>query len=951
MAGKRIVIPNYMPALDLNGFPLPGAKITFYENETTTLAAVYANEALTTPLTNPVVANLAGVFPSIFADEDLVFTVAITDADDNPIGGLRNKDEVRPSQVYGADAAAAENANAAAQDALSQINDIVANAPDAPSVVGKAAKAANLSDLEDPLEATDNIQTLQDATGAVNRSQRDKNNDVLNAADFGITGTGSGDIAKLQAALANAILTGRKLILPAGTFQASGLSAIIDTYLPYAASFGPSIWIEGAGSDKTILDNRQANGFLFDIGTDTTLKFVRGGCISNLTITKDSGATVANSSGIQVNATTNFVLENLVIQGISGTGIRIKCEDGDPDGNVNVRTSNVRIDTCAGWGWDGAASVGHNENSFLSTQDVFVQNCGTNEATAITGITQANPAVVTSANHGRVNGDIVYIGGVQGMTQVNTCNSEVAYVVAGATTNTFQLSGINSTGYTAFSTRTATITGITKASPAVVTAASHGFANGEVITIAGVGGMTQVNGVTYRVASVTTNTFALITQAGANVDSTTYGTYTSGGTAAPPLGNVVSARPNSGGVKWKGQISKHDNLAMTLNKNVSLYVEQGPATAQGLDLSGVVIENPQYCGAIIAGCANVRSAMGQSYCNSALSGAQCYFGWVLDGTSTVVQNVNISQHVVRATANDPDYAQWVMVGGSVAPQTIRVRDTIWDNFGYTRQKRFTSQWRFDTTYSDGIACVAVGASEAYVQSSSFTPGGAFVPIRLRYAIGGDSSDGEWASRYINQVLITKPGSDGVYNVYLYDNANVVTAEAVSDAPVRDAVSGFYVKTGDSTRLWVGRLAVSGGSWITAGGGFLNPQRPDGPQPGVPISHFFNEADRSWNTKTVSTLPSSINDFNFKYYPTFDASGTNDFASIAAGAAATFNITSGVTANLGDLVKAVSCSIDTGGLILSARISASNTITVTAFNPTAGAIDLANATFYVRYERR
>lgn len=884
MAAGRIVLPSYFPARDRNARLVSGALLTVYVDNTTTKAAIYSDIDLTTPMANPVEANSSGQFPAIFCDAGtdeapVLYGLGVSGPGGESIGNPAIFYGWQPS-VDGETAmaaiseAASESAIAARDETEAFLADalaIQASGDDAAAIAARAAKSANLSDLADPLEATENLETLQDATGAVNRTQRDKNNDVLNAADFGITGSGSGDIAKLQSALANAILTGRKLILPAGTFQASGLSAIIDTYLPYAASFGPSIWIEGAGSDKTILDNRQANSFLFDIGTDTTLKFVRGGCISNLTITKDAGATVANSSGIQINATTNFVLENLVIQGISGTGIRIKCEDGDPDGNVNVRTSNVRIDTCAGWGWDGAASVGHNENSFLSTQDVFVQNCGTNEATAITGITQANPAVVTSAAHGRVNGDIVYIGGVQGMTQVNTCNSEVAYVVAGATTNTFQLTGINSTGY---------------------------------------------------------------------------GAYTSGG-------HVVSARPNSGGVKWKGQISKHDNLAMTLNKNVSLYVEQGPATAQGLDLSGVVIENPQYCGAIIAGCANVRSAMGQSYCNSALSGAQCYFGWVLDGTSTVVQNVNISQHVVRATANDPDYAQWVMVGGSVAPQTIRVRDTIWDNFGYTRQKRFTSQWRFDATYSDGIVCVAVGASEAYVQSSSFTPGGAFVPIRLRYAIGGNSSDGEWASRYINQVAITKPGSDGVYNVYLYDNANVVAAEAVSDAPVRDAVSGYYVKTGDATRIWVGRLAVSGGSWITAGGGFLNPQRPDGPQPGVPISHFFNEADRSWNTKTVSTLPSSINDFNFKYYPTFDASGTNDFASIAAGASATFTLGAGegVSGNLGDHVKSVSSSVDTGGLVLTGRFSASNTITVTAFNPTAGAIDLANATFYVRYERR
>lgn len=69
---------------------------------------------------------------------------------------------------------------------------------------------------------------------------------------------------------------------------------------------------------------------------------------------------------------------------------------------------------------------------------------------AITGITQANPAVVTYTGADNfANGDLVYIFGVVGMTQVNGLLFTVAGVNTGA--NTFQLSGINSTGYTAYS--------------------------------------------------------------------------------------------------------------------------------------------------------------------------------------------------------------------------------------------------------------------------------------------------------------------------------------------------------------------------------------------------------------------------------------------------------------------------------------------------------------------
>lgn len=71
------------------------------------------------------------------------------------------------------------------------------------------------------------------------------------------------------------------------------------------------------------------------------------------------------------------------------------------------------------------------------------------------------------------------------------------------------------------------ITGVTKANPAVVTATAHGFSNGDVVVIASVGGMTELNNRIFTVANVTANTFEL-----SGINSSSYTTYTSGGTAA-----------------------------------------------------------------------------------------------------------------------------------------------------------------------------------------------------------------------------------------------------------------------------------------------------------------------------------------------------------------------------------------------------------------------------------
>ena len=67
-------------------------------------------------------------------------------------------------------------------------------------------------------------------------------------------------------------------------------------------------------------------------------------------------------------------------------------------------------------------------------------------AKTITGATAANPVVITSNSHGFSNGDKVIISGVLGMTELN--NRE--FTVAGATANTFQLSGVNGSGFTAY---------------------------------------------------------------------------------------------------------------------------------------------------------------------------------------------------------------------------------------------------------------------------------------------------------------------------------------------------------------------------------------------------------------------------------------------------------------------------------------------------------------------
>ena len=95
---------------------------------------------------------------------------------------------------------------------------------------------------------------------------------------------------------------------------------------------------------------------------------------------------------------------------------------------------------------------------FDDVRDAFFVDSGLSldNPVTITGATSANPVVITAASHGFENGDEVDIsdvttgvnsaGAATGMSQIN----DLRFTVANKTTNTFELSGINGSAFTAY---------------------------------------------------------------------------------------------------------------------------------------------------------------------------------------------------------------------------------------------------------------------------------------------------------------------------------------------------------------------------------------------------------------------------------------------------------------------------------------------------------------------
>ena len=91
-----------------------------------------------------------------------------------------------------------------------------------------------------------------------------------------------------------------------------------------------------------------------------------------------------------------------------------------------------------------------------------------------------------------------------------------------------------------------TIEGAAAANPVVITSTGHGLVSGQAITFKNVGGMTELEGSTYYVSVLTTNTFQLKVDRGltTNLNGSAFTAFTSGGTYSatkdPVLANLAS---------------------------------------------------------------------------------------------------------------------------------------------------------------------------------------------------------------------------------------------------------------------------------------------------------------------------------------------------------------------------------------------------------------------------
>lgn len=477
MAAGRFVVPPYFPARNRDFDLLSGAKLYVYDNLTTDKANIYTDEALTVLSANPVIANSSGQFPAIWAQagteaEPVLYSVSVTTSTGASPGNPFNFDNYRPSVDWETAAAAlaeaaaalavaeasaaAVSADEAAADAvltaadLAAIEAIIADAPDAPSVLNKlnrngdnasagllaaiGEQTPSLTAITAPVVDSDILTGyrsglrrftasvfadyikaffsasggsalvgwLSSATGAVLRTVSDRLNDVVSVKDFGATGNGSTDDS---AALNLALASGKSLRFPAGTYKAANLTSSASNQVLFA--------------DGDVLIQKNANGDLLTLsGGNVTIRGIRFvGDASNPTFT-GNGVVATGNNFSMLDCASNWFSGRAV----KATGGHVQII-GTKAGGIYQTTDATATGYDIEIGQSGTATLYHYLSGIYTSQStggILMTDVGSHQ---IVGGLFGKLSILSGTSPAGVNGGMTVASRILGNVTVNLSNA------------------------------------------------------------------------------------------------------------------------------------------------------------------------------------------------------------------------------------------------------------------------------------------------------------------------------------------------------------------------------------------------------------------------------------------------------------------------------------------------------------------------------------------------
>jgi len=366
---------------------------------------------------------------------------------------------------------------------------------------------------------------------------------IFNTEDYGVDASGANDSqAAIEATVVAAVAAGGGIVqLPPGTVLVTSPAHPTQAGRFSALVWRSNIWFRGAGEGATILklaDNQNAGTITWIVShynmasgdTDTNMM------ISDMTIdgnyANQGGGAKLRDEGILLKNCTHVHHENVTVKNVFGTG-----EGGDPSTEgfaFHVApASNITYSNCTG---RGAGPDTDTSSLFSSSSGNNVQysNCKALRSGRAMGFTN------------NFSSGVQYINCISEENAFYGFNLEysrgVSYMGCRAGGIPVPLTGLGGA---------VTITGVSKSSPGTVTATGHGFVTDDRIYIGGnfssqvasteVQGMYQILDDVFHITRIDDDNFTI------GVDTTSYGTYTSGGVAVKTKGNYLIGFRNQSG--------------------------------------------------------------------------------------------------------------------------------------------------------------------------------------------------------------------------------------------------------------------------------------------------------------------------------------------------------------------------------------------------------------------
>jgi hypothetical protein len=337
----------------------------------------------------------------------------------------------------------------------------------------------------------------------------------------------------------------------------------------------------------------------------------------------------------------------------------------------------------------------------------------------------------------------------------------------------------------AYVTETAkNITNAQKINGITITSNSHGYSNGDWVQISGVGGINQINNLIWKVANATTNTFSLLSMFGANIDATTYGNYTSGGTVARIY--TVASPYAVADLPYLKTAQSADIMSLTC-VNTATGFEYPPYDLTRFSLTNWVFSQTTFSVAINPPATVTSVASASTTINTWYSYVVTAIG--SDGTESVPSNVTTVQNNNIAVYAGSNTITWSAVAGAisynvyVSTPSYNLPVPIGSSFGYIGSA-------FGTQFTDGNI------------SADFTK---TPPIRFN----------PFARGKIEYVSISAQGS-GYSQGTVGFTINTSTGSGFAGTPIvlSGAIVGFYIKNNGENYAATDTITFTGGTGAT-----------------------------------------------------------------------------------------------------------------------------------------